>query len=251
MKLEGKVAVITGAASGIGRAMAKRFSAEGAKLIIADMAEERLAKVHATIQDAGGEATMMLVNVSDRAQAEGMIDAAVENYGQVDILCNNAGVLDGLVPLHEVEDELWSKVMSVNLDGPMYASRKAIQYMLKSGGGAILNTCSAAATNGGRGGAAYTASKHALAGLTKSVAWYYGGQGIRCNALAPGAVQTKMMSNTDFHSEGFQKWQPFIPLIPRYGKAAEVANVALLLCSDEGAFVNGAVVPVDGGWVSY
>lgn len=251
MRLEGKVGVITGAASGIGRSMAKLFAAEGAKVILADINEAKLSKVADTITAAGGTCAIKLTDVSHKTQCEAMIDEATGKWDKIDFLCNNAGILDGLTPLDQVTDEAWDKIMKINVDGPMYATRKAIPSMLEQGSGAILNTCSAAALAGGRGGCAYTTSKHALLGFTRSVAWFYGPKGVRCNAIAPGAIATAMHGSVAFNSDGMGRWQPYFPTIPPHGKALEVANVALMLISDEGAYVNGTCVPVDGGWMSY
>ncbi|MEO1271599.1 MAG: glucose 1-dehydrogenase [Myxococcota bacterium] len=251
MRLKEKVAVITGAASGIGRSMARRFADEGAKLVLADLDERRLDKVMAEMSDKGTEAAKLLVDVSNRAQVEGMIQTAVDRYGRLDVLCNNAGVLDNLAPLGETTDELWDKVMGVNCSGPFYATRAALKLMVEQGSGSIVNTSSAAGDHGGRGGASYTVSKHALMGMTRSVAWFYGPKGIRCNAIAPGAIQTRIQMSVVPSGEAFERYQQYFPTIPAHGKAAEVAEVALFLASDESSYVNGALIPVDGGWVSY
>lgn len=241
MKLAGKVAVVTGAGSGIGRAMVRRFAQEGAQVIAADLDAEALAKV---AQEVGCEA--VTVNVAERSQVEALLDRP-----RVDILCNNAGVLDALTPLAEVSDELWRRVQSVNLDGPFFASRAVIPRMIAQGGGVILNTCSAAALSGGRAGAAYTAAKHGLLGLTRSIAWYYADEGIRCVAIAPGAIQTRMHTRDAPHPAGFEKHGRHFATIPPQGKASQVADVACFLVSDEASYVNGEVVSVDGGWGAY
>ena len=141
--------------------------------------------------------------------------------------------------------------MGVNLEGPFFASRAALPAMLEAGGGAIVNTASAAGLAGGRGGAAYTASKHALIGLTRSVAWYYGAQNIRCNAIAPGAIATPMAGRLVPHPGGFERMKDYFSTVPPMGQPDSVADAALFLASDEGRYVNGAVLTVDGGWLSY
>ncbi len=240
MKLAGKVAVITGAGSGIGRAMARTFAAQGASVVCVDRDEA----VHTVAAEVSG--TAVVADVSDPAQVAAMLDRE-----RVDILCNNAGVLDALTPVAEITDALWRKVMSVNLDGPFYASRAAIPRMVAQGGGVILNTCSAAALSGGRAGAAYTASKHGLLGLTRSIAWFYGDQGIRCVAIAPGAIQTKMHTRDAPHESGMARYAPYFATLPPQGKASQVADVACFLVSDEASYVNGEVVSVDGGWGAF
>ncbi len=251
MRLEGKSAVITGADSGIGRSMARRFAQEGAGLVLGDVDRGRLDKVVAEVVEEGGRAVGLVVDVCDPEAVEAMIQRAVEEYGRLDVLCNNAGVLDNLTPLADVSDELWDKVMGVNVKGPFLAARKALPVMIAQGGGAIINTASAAGLAGGRGGAVYTASKHALVGMTRSIAWYYGPQGVRCNAIAPGAIQTRMASTLVPHMGGFERYQPHFSQIPPHGKAQEVADVALFLACQESAYVNGAVIPVDGGWLTF
>ncbi len=251
MKLQGKAAVITGAASGIGRSIARIFAAEGARSVLVDVDEGRLNKVVAELRGKDAEVEPMLVDLSDAQACAGVISRCKERFGSVDILCNNAGVLASLTPCHDTDDALWRKVMSVNLDAPFALTRAALQHMQEQGSGAIVNTASAAGEHGGRGGCAYTASKHALIGLTRSVAWYYGGQGIRCNAVAPGAIQTRMQGSFVPHPGGMAAYQPHFPTIPRFGKAMEVAQAVAFLASDDAAYVNGTVMAVDGGWTAY
>ena len=251
MRLEGKSVVITGAASGIGRAMARRFAAEGARLLIADIDKERLGKVKGQLAETGAQVLDMVIDVGDKEQVEAMVQSAADTFGSLDVLCNNAGVLDNLTPLEDVEDEMWDRVMSINVRGPFLAARKALPIMVEQGGGSIINTASAAGLAGGRGGAVYTASKHAVVGLTSSIAWFYGPKGVRCNAIAPGAIQTKMAASLVPHMGGFERYQPYFSQIPPHGKASEVADVALFLASSDSAYVNGAVIPVDGGWLTF
>lgn len=238
--LQGKTAVITGAASGIGRTMARRFAAEGATVIAVDIDGDRLAKVAAEL---GCEAI-----VADLGTDAGVAAAIAKD---IDILCNNAGILDALTPLEDTDDALWDKVFSVNVTAPFKLCRAVVPKMVAKGGGVVLNTCSAASLSGGRAGCSYTASKHALLGLTRSIAWYYGARGIRCNAIAPGAIQTKMQMRQPPHPGGMAAYAPYFPTIPRQGKAAEVADVAAFLVSDGARYVNGEVLSVDGGWAAY
>ena len=192
MRLQGKVVVITGAGSGMGLAMATRFAAEGARVVAGDWNAQRLDAAVASIQASGGTIVGAQGNIADQATAENLIDLALSSYGRLDVLCNNAGVMDYMQGVGELSDDIWRRVLSINLDGPMFTSRRAIRHMLTQGGGSIINTASTAAIHGGAAGAAYTASKHALVGLTRNTAWMYATKGIRCNAICPGATVTNI-----------------------------------------------------------
>lgn len=251
MRLENKVAVITGAGSGMGRAMAHRFADEGAKLILGDWNQEALDAVVSEVRAKGASVHGLQGNVAVRADAEALVDAAVEHYGRIDVLCNNAGVMDVNQGVGHVTDEMWERVLSINLNGPMYASRKAVPIMVEQGGGAIVNTDSMAGLVGGVAGAAYTASKHALAGLTKNTAWIYGPQGVRCNAIAAGAVETNIMQSVDMAKmdpTGSARLQVRYGTVPGTLKADDIAALALFLASDDAKNINGAVIPADAGW---
>jgi len=250
MKLENKVAIITGAGSGIGRAMALRFSAAGARVVLGDINEDGVGGTLSAVKEAGGTGVVVIGDVGTAEVAKELVARAKEEFGRVDILCNNAGVLDALTPLGDCSDELWDKVIRVNLTGPMLTSREAIKVMIEQGEGVILNTASVASSGGGRGGAAYTASKHGVLGLTRSIAWYYGDKGIRCNAIAPGAIMTPMAMQLP-HEGGLNKLSPYLPVIQRYGEPDEVANAAMFLVSDDAKYLNGSVLTVDGGWTLF
>ena len=250
MKLEGKVAIVTGAASGIGQAMALRFAKEGARVMATDVNESGVNGTLETIRAEGGSGLAFIGDIGDRDCVKTLVAQAEAEFGAVDILCNNAGVLDALTPLAECEDDMWERVMRVNLTGPMMACREVLPGMIERGGGAILNTASIAADGGGRGGAAYTVSKHGVLGLTRSTAWYYGDKGIRCNAIAPGAIMTPMAMQTT-HEGGAVKLATYLPAISRYGEPAEVAGAALFLVSDEAKYINGSVLTIDGGWTLF
>jgi NAD(P)-dependent dehydrogenase (short-subunit alcohol dehydrogenase family) len=251
MKLQGKAALITGAASGIGRSIARLYASEGAKLVLVDRDEARLAKVSAELTEKGAEVVAANVDLLAEGGCADMVQRCLDAYGRIDILCNNAGVLDNLAPAHACDDELWRKVMGVNTDAPFRAIRAALPAMIEQESGSIVNTASAAGEHGGRGGCAYTVSKHAVIGLTRSVAWFYGAKGIRCNAIAPGSIQTRMAGTLVPDAEGMAAYQPYFATIPRFGKAMEVAQAALFLGSDDASYINGAILPVDGGWVTY
>lgn len=248
MRLEGKIAVVTGGASGIGKAMAKLFAKEGAGVVIGDLNEQATLEVVAEIEADGGQAVGVVGNCCDAPGADKLISAAMSEFKRLDILCNNAGVLDGLTPAAEVSDELWDKVIAVNLTGPMLLSRRALSVMLEQGSGTILNTSSVASHHAGRGGTAYTASKHGVNGLTKSIAFYYGAKGIRCNAIAPGSIMTPMAMGKMPNEAGMAKMAPFLPMIERYGQPEEVAAAALFLVSDESQYINGSILTIDNGW---
>lgn len=252
MKLAGKVAVVTGAASGIGEAVAKLFAAEGAHVVASDMSAEGVQRVVGEIVAEGGAAVAVAANVAVEADIQRMINTAVEHYGTLDVLVNNAGVMDNFMPAHETTDELWDKVFAVNTTGTLRAIRKALPIFMDKGRGSIVNVASVAGVNGARGGVAYTASKHAVVGLTKNVGFQYSTAGIRCNAIAPGAVETNIGATIANPSKfGMERFQTGAASIPGQGSPQQIANVALFLASDESSFVNGAVFVVDAGWSAY
>ncbi|GGJ77672.1 3-ketoacyl-ACP reductase [Deinococcus aquiradiocola] len=235
----------------MGRAMAELFAREGAKVVLGDLNTAPLDELVTQIRAAGGEALAVQVNVSKVAQVNAFVDAAVSAHGRLDVLCNNAGILDNFVPAAEIDDDLWERVMAVNVSGPMYATRRALPIMTAQGGGVIINTASVGGQFGGRAGTAYTASKHALIGLTRNVAWTYLPQGVRCVAIAPGGVATGIGSSITVPNPlGMARLAPLS--LDRMGvsvlQAEEIARAALFLASDDAKGVNGAVLTVDGGW---
>jgi NAD(P)-dependent dehydrogenase (short-subunit alcohol dehydrogenase family) len=251
MRLQGKVAVITGAASGMGLAMATRFAAEGASVVAADWNAERLEAAVENIKANGGTIVGSQGNIADQETAEGLIDLAIDTYGGLHVLCNNAGVMDYMAGVGELTNEIWRRVLSINLDGPMFATRRAVQHMLEHGGGSIINTASTAGLHGGAAGAAYTISKHGVVGLTRSTAWMYAQRGIRCNAICPGATKTNIgesMPEEKLDPVGAKRAQAFGSLVPAYLDPEDIAALALFLASDESRYINGAIIPADGGW---
>jgi NAD(P)-dependent dehydrogenase (short-subunit alcohol dehydrogenase family) len=251
MKLDKKVALVTGAASGIGKAIAIEFAKEGASVVATDIIPDALNEVVSGINASGGKAVGLIVNVARESDIAAMVEAGLKNFGRIDILCNNAGVLDGMMPVAEVTDELWDRVLRINLTGPFLACRKVVPIMLEQGGGVILNIASAAGLFGCRGGAAYVTSKHGLVGLTKNIAFMYAQRGIRCNAICPGGVESNIASSGTFDEFGSTRMGLGVATMPRMGRPEEIATVAVLLVSDDGSFVNGAAIPVDGGWAAY
>jgi NAD(P)-dependent dehydrogenase (short-subunit alcohol dehydrogenase family) len=250
MRLEGHVIVITGAALGMGQAMAQRFASEGAKVVAGDVNVKALEETAAAIRTTGGDIVTLRCDVSVRADAERLVDAAKTTYGRLDGLVNNAGVIDRFQPVGTLEDAVWNRVIGVNLNGPVFTSRRAVQLMLEAGVGSIVNISSIAGSSGALSGVAYAASKHALLGLTRNTAWMYATKGIRCNAIMPGGVETNM-GNTLEHDKldafAMSRINPAMGLMPPMMPASEIASMALFLLSDESKQVNGAIIPVDGG----
>lgn len=251
MRLQGKVAVITGAGSGMGRAMANLFAAEGAKIVAAEWHPATLQEVVDEVAGKGGEIRGVSGNVALEADCAKIIDAAMDAFGRIDVLCNNAGVMDVNQGVAELTDEMWERVLGINLNGPMYLTRKVVPIMIAQGGGSIVNTASKAGISGGAAGAAYTVSKHGLVGLTKSTAFVYGPDGVRCNAIAAGAVKTNIMQSVDatkMDPKGSARFQTTYAAIPGQLEPTDIADLALFLASDDAKMINGAIIPADAGW---
>ncbi len=249
-KLEGKVALVTGAGSGIGRASAELFAAEGAELVVVDIDAEPAAATVEAIGSAGGSAIAVPTDVADADAVEAMAAAALERFGRVDVLMSNAGILDEYEPAAETSDETWSRVLGVNLFGMFHTARALIPQMLENGGGAIVNIASTAGLNGGNGGAAYTTSKHGVIGFTRQLCFDYARRGIRCNVICPGAVESGMTREI-FASESAEVMKAVNSApIGRWAQPEELATAALFLASGDASFVNGAVYVVDGGFDS-
>lgn len=252
MRLSGKVAVVTGAASGMGKAIAELFAAEGAKVAVSDLRLEAAQAVVDGIAAGGGTAFAIVANVAKEDDVQSLIDTTAQKYGTVDILVNNAGIMDNFVPAGDVTDELWERVFAINTTGPMRTIRKVLPIYLEKQSGVIVNIASAGGLMGSRAGAAYTAAKHAVVGLTKNVGFQYASKGIRCNAIAPGAVNTGIAATlTSPNPFGAERAMAGGSLSPRTGQPEEIAKVALFLASDEASFVNGTVVTADAGWTAY
>lgn len=252
MKLQGKVAVVTGAASGIGKAIAIRYATEGAKVIVSDLNLEGAKETVAIIEANGGTAIAILTNVAQEEDVQIMIDTAVNTYGTVDILVNNAGIMDNMAAAGDVTDELWERVFAVNTTSVMRSTRKVLPIFQAKGAGVIINIASIGGLRGSIAGATYTAAKHAVIGFTKNTGFQYAKEGIRCNAIAPGAVETNIGSTmTNLNQRGAQICGLGMVLNPRFGQPEEIAGAALFLASDDSTFVNGTVLTVDGGWTAY
>lgn len=251
-KLNGKVAVVTGGASGMGKEIATLYGQEGAKVIVADFNFEGAETAAKEINDAGGSAQAISVNVTDLKQIEKMIDTAIDTFGDLNILVNNAGIMDGFEPVGEITDEKWDQIFDVNTKGVMRAMRKAVNYWVENDKeGTIVNTISTGGLNGAHAGVAYGASKHAVVALTKNTGWMYANKGIRVNGIAPGSIETNIGSSIKDVSElGMERAGATHALSPRVGQAGEVAEAALFLGSDASSFVNGTILTVDGGWTA-
>jgi NAD(P)-dependent dehydrogenase (short-subunit alcohol dehydrogenase family) len=236
----------------MGRAMALLFAKEGAKVVVSDINLENLNKVVTEITLDGGIATAVMANVAKEQDIQNIIDTAIDTYGTLDILVNNAGIMDNFVPAAEVTDELWERVFAINITGPMRATRKALPIFIKKGSGIIINIASAGGLLGSRAGVSYTASKHAVIGLTKNVGFQYAKLGIRCNAIAPGAVNTNIGKTIYNPSQfGMERAMAGMNLNPRVGEPEEIAKVALFLACDDSSFINDTVITADSGWTAY
>ncbi|MFH5836943.1 3-oxoacyl-ACP reductase [Proteiniclasticum sp. C24MP] len=248
-RLENKVALITGAGSGMGKAQAILFAEEGAKIIAADINKDGLNKTVEEIEKNGGSAFAVEIDVSDKSSVEEGVRKGLEKYGKIDILSNTAGILDDYKPTLDTPEKLWDKIMSVNLKGVYFMTNAVLPQMIEREEGTIVNIASIAAFVAGGGGAAYTSAKHAIAGYTKQLSFDYGKKGIRVNAIAPGAVETGMTK--EIFEEGSADVMEAVKSVPagRYGQPEEIASVALFLASEESSFMHGAIVPVDGGWI--
>lgn len=253
MRLENKVAVITGAGSGMGRAMAIRFAAEGAKVVAGDIVEARLGEVASEVRGAGGTITTLVGDVSKRSDAEALVTTAIQEYGGLHVLVNNAGIMDMFEGVANFDERTYEKVMGVNVYGPMVTSRLAVRHMKEHGGGAIVNIASAAGIGGASAGAVYTVSKHAVVGLTRNTAFTYAVDGIRCNAIAAGAVATNIMADADMSKadqEALARYGMYHGLSPATLEPVDIANLVLFLASDEARHINGALIAADAGWTA-
>lgn len=252
MRLENNVAVVTGAASGMGKAIAILYAKEGAKVVVSDINLDAANLTVEEIKSNGGEAIAVMANVAKEEDIQNLIDTAVNTYGTLDILVNNAGIMDNFEPAGEIEDEKWERIFAINTTSVMRSTRKALPIFLEKQKGVIINIASAGGLQGARAGAAYTASKHAVVGFTKNTGFMYATSGIRCNAIAPGGVETNISASmTGISQFGMGRSQAGLAINPRIGKPEDIANIALFLASDESSFVNGTVITGDAGWTAY
>ncbi len=245
--LQGKVALVTGGSSGIGRASALIFAREGAKVVVADMNTEGGEETVRQIRAAGGEALFVPADVSKAAEVEALVRRTVEAYGRLDCAHNNAGIEGKMATTVEDTEENWERVLKINLMGVWLCMKYEIPQMLQQGGGAIVNTASDAGLLGVPRMGAYVASKHGVVGLTKSAALEYAKAGIRINAVCPGVIETPMLERVSGQRPGLVERMVAGEPIGRAGKPEEIAEAAVWLCSDAASFVTGVAMPVDGG----
>ena len=250
-KLEKKIALITGASSGIGRAMAIAFAREGARSIVVDINEKGVKDVVDAIVSEGNNAWAEVCDVGQALEVRQAVARVIAEFGAIDILVNNAGIMDDFMPAADVEVQQWHHVMNVNLHGAYYFCHEILPAMVERGKGNILNISSVGGIQGSRAGAAYTAAKHGLIGLTKNIAFMYVGKGIRCNAIAPGGVNTNIGASMHPNAFGYERMMTGMATMPRMAAPEEIAAAALFLVSDDGSFVNGEVLVADGGWTAY
>lgn len=248
-RLKGKVSIITGAASGIGRAAAILFARHGSAVVLADMQQDALEKTLSMVTEAGGKGIAQKTNVAAEAEIKALIDTALKNFGHIDILCNNAGITGDLTTLEEQNGENWLQVYSVNVLGAVYTTKHTAKHMQERKSGAIVNTASVAGIRSGAGGNAYSASKAALINFTQTSACDLGAYNIRVNAVCPGLVETGMTKPVfDYAREkGKEEKLGNRCELRRYGRPEEVAAAILFLASDDASYITGQALPVDGG----
>lgn len=248
--LDGKVALVTGAASGIGRQSALAFARAGAKVVVSDVTVASGEETVKMIKDAGGDAVFFKADVSKAAEVDALVAKAVEVYGRLDCAHNNAGIEGDLVPCVECTEENWDRTIAINLTGVFHCCKAELVQMLKQGGGAIVNTASVAGLVGFPGLPAYTVSKHGVNGLTKQIALDYATQNIRVNSVCPGVIHTPMIDRITGGDPATLKAFTDMEPVGRLGKPEEIAAAVVWLCSDEASFVTGINLPVDGAYVA-
>lgn len=241
-RLQNKVCIITGAASGMGESEAIAFAQQGAKLIIADMNLEQANQVAENIINAGGEAFAFRVDVTQFDQLKQLVEFTLEKFGRIDVLLNNAGIFDKYTNSLDTTEELWDRMFAINVKAVFNLSNLVLPKMIEQGSGAIINIASIAGLVAQMGGASYTASKHAVIGYTKHLAAMYAKHGLKINAICPGTIRTPMTAKM-LETRPTDK----IPL-DRFGEASEVAELAIFLASDEARFMNGSCITIDGGY---
>jgi len=247
MRLKGKVAIVTGGGSGIGKEIALLFAQEGAKVMVADLVAEKGEDTVRLITESGGEAAFFRADVSLAGDVENLVRQTVKKYGRLDILSNNAGILGVVAPVGEASEENWDRVIAVNLKSVFLCSKYAVREMVKSGGGAIVNSASTMGLVGLPGNTAYSASKGGVIQFTKTMALEYAASNIRVNCTCAGWIDTPMNEILD---EKVLRWTVRETPMGRLGRPEEIARAALYLASDDSSFITGTALVVDGGWVA-
>ena len=245
MRLEGKVALISGGARGQGAVEARLFASEGAKVVIGDILDDLGRQVEAEIAEAVGDATYVHLDVTSVSDWQDAVRTAVDNYGKLDILVNNAGILIR-ANIEDTTEEDWDRIMDINAKGVFLGTRAAIPAMRDAGGGSIINISSVAGLQGSPQSAAYSSTKGAVRILTKSTAIQYAKENIRCNSVHPGIIYTDMTSDSLDTEEGQRNWMNRVPL-GRLGHSEDVANGVMFLASDESSYMTGSELVIDGG----
>ena len=248
--LDGRGVIVTGAGSGIGRAAALAFAREGARVLVADLNAETAGATVTEIEKAGGTAVAVTGDLGEQSVVDQVVATAVERFGGVDVLVNNAGIMDRMSALADVSDTEWERVIRVNLTAPFLLTRAVLPHMLAAGRGAIVNTASEAGLRGSAAGAAYTASKHGVVGLTKNLAVMYRNQGIRANAIAPGGTKTGIQIDLEDGAHGPAALGPYFGNVGQVSEPEEQAAAIVFLASDAASNINGAILPVDNGWAA-
>lgn len=246
--LKNKVAFVSGAGSGIGRAVAEAYAREGAQVVVSDINVEHGEETVKIIKDNGGEAFFIKGDSSSAADNKRIVEETVAKYGRLDISCNNAGMGGPAKPTGEYEPEEWDRVIALNLSGVFYACRYQLEQMLKNGGGSIVNIASIHGTVAAPNSPAYTATKHGVVGLTKNIAVEYGQKNIRCNAVGPGYIETALLKNN--MDDSALKAIASKSAMNRLGTSEEIAELVLFLSSDKSSFTTGSYIIADGGYTA-
>lgn len=252
MRLKDKVVILTGASSGMGRAGALRFAEEGAKVVAVARRKERLEELVEASKNLSGQIYAIAGDVSKDEAINRIVKETIDKFGRIDVLVNNAGILDDYLSADNMTDEIWNKVLDVNLTGPMKLIRSVIKYMIEQGSGNIINIASIGGLYGARGGMAYVTSKHGMLGMTKHIGYMFQDKGIRCNAIAPGSVKTEIGDTVGNPNKAvLDKLMTGLQILPIAGEAEDIANIMVFLASDESKFINGATIVADGGWTAF